>query len=451
MGKTAEEIFRKVAKRIEPSMPEKKRDERISRKINQMLEKGVPNFVEIGMMGSMAKKTNLRHSRDFDVFLLFPKEYSHREMSSLGLEYAKKAVSPNPWTIHYAEHPYLRTEVDGHKVDIVPCFKIDDISEKGSSVDRSQLHAKYVISTITPKMRRDVRLLKKFTKTLGVYGAELKIEGFSGYLCELLILQYGSLKKLMEEALDWDRPVIDIESHHKKKDLPMLFDSPMIVIDPIDPSRNVAAVVSSTSLNRFIFACRQFLKKPSMGFFFKKKTIHAPSKLKKLIKKRNTKLLVLNFNSPELVDDILWPQLKKTALNIGKALQINDFEIFGYYYWTDGSNCLILYELLFPQLPCVKKVAGPKVSMRADCEHFVKSHKNAMNLHIEHNRVVAIEERKYCTPESIVKSAIKDPSKIGVPENFTPYIKKLKLLNISQLLSRKYLEVASDYFTMSVL
>jgi tRNA nucleotidyltransferase (CCA-adding enzyme) len=47
-------------------------------------------------------------------------------------------------------------------------------------------------------MLGEVRLLKKFMKGTGVYGAEIKIGGFSGYLCELLILKYRSFAQTIE-------------------------------------------------------------------------------------------------------------------------------------------------------------------------------------------------------------------------------------------------------------
>jgi tRNA nucleotidyltransferase (CCA-adding enzyme) len=35
-------------------------------------------------------------------------------------------------------------------------------------------------------------------KGTGVYGAEAKVEGFSGYLTELLVINYGSFPKALE-------------------------------------------------------------------------------------------------------------------------------------------------------------------------------------------------------------------------------------------------------------
>ncbi len=68
------------------------------------------------------------------------------------------------------------------------------------------------------KMRGEVRLLKKFMKGIGVYGAEIKTGGFSGYLCELFVLHYGSFVKTLEAfARHKQRIVVDIEGHYKNR------------------------------------------------------------------------------------------------------------------------------------------------------------------------------------------------------------------------------------------
>lgn len=444
------EVFGSVLKEITPNEMEERENRRMAKEMVARIKKEVPACVDVRLMGSVAKGTDLKGKKDFDVFMLFPKEYSHREMSILGLNYARKAVAPDKWTIGYAEHPYLRAIVKGHRVDIVPCYKIADIEEKASSVDRSQLHTQYVNRRITNAQRGDVRLLKQFMKALGVYGAELRIEGFSGYLCEILILHYGSLEKLMKAAAhEWERPIMDIEKHHKV-DLGEIFDAPIIAIDPVDKKRNIAAVISQTSLNRFIFACRQFLKKPGRSFFFPKKKIQKASVLRKLILERKTKLIAIRFDAPKVVEDVLWPQLKKTAINIKRVLQTLDFEVFGCYHWSDGKQCVILLELSVDRLPAVRHVVGPSIKFSKDVDEFVKEHRKALNVHIEHDKIVAVEHRKITAAEDAVKEMLRQPEKHGIPENFHAFVKRSKFLSLNGLLGREYIEFVSDYFTRSV-
>ncbi len=440
-------VFSKALKRIKPTKKEQARDLEQADRIISSIRSKVPKHIEVALMGSVAKGTNLKGNRDFDIFILFPRNYTHHEMSSLGLHYAKLAAHKHE--LAYAEHPYLKAWIGGQRVDIVPSFKIDKIEEKASSVDRSQLHTVYVNGKITDKQRDEVRLLKKFMQTLGVYGAELRVEGFSGYLCELLILHYGSLEKLMRSACSYHRPVLDL-ANTGNQDVGKLFDSPMVVTDPVDPRRNVAAVVSATSLYRFVLACRQFLSSPATQFFFKEKEVHSKKKLSVLISSRKTASLAILFPAPHLVEDILWPQLKKTTLSLVNVLSQNDFEVFGYYYWSNSKECVILLELQCETLPAVRKLYGPAVWMQKPTEDFMRAHKSACNLHIEHERVTAMEKRQFASAQALILHFAKNGQKFGVPGNFVHNFSRLKILSANRLLDKKHIEILSDYFTRTV-
>lgn len=442
--------FGKVLARITPAREERERVDRLADALIERIRREVPKSVGVELMGSLAKGTNLKGTHDFDIFMLFPRSYSHREMAMLGLHYAKKAMAGNRWEVGYAEHPYLRALVQDCKVDVVPCFRISEIGEKGSSVDRSQLHTKYVNKRMGETQRGGVRLLKKFLRTLGVYGAELRVEGFSGYLCELLVLRYGSFEKALQAAAKWDRPVIDIEGQNEGVDLRKVFDAALIVIDPVDRNRNVAAVVSQTSMNRFVLAARQFLKKPGGQFFFRETEIHGAAKLRKIAGERGTEVIVLKFCAPPVVDDVLWPQLKKTSIAVAKALQEQGFGLFGYYHWSAEGECVVLLELENARLPAVKKVIGPEVRMEKAVENFLAGHRGASNVHIEHDRIVAVEKRRVRDAKDAIVKILREAGKIGVPGNFQPLVKKAKIAGLAELMKDKYREIASDYFTRSV-
>ena len=88
-------------------------------------------------------------------------------------------------------------------------------------------------------------------------------EGFSGYLCELLVLHYGGFAPLLRAASEWGPHLkIDIEHHAAKE-----FDEPLIVIDPVDPRRNVAAAVSIDRMAEFVELARGDCEAPSETFF----------------------------------------------------------------------------------------------------------------------------------------------------------------------------------------
>ena len=253
----------------------------------------------------------------------------------------------------------------------------------------------------------------------------------------------------MKEASCWAEPAIDIENYYPQKGREK-FTEPLIIVDPVDKNRNVAAVVSSTSLWRFSLSCRQFLQSPSKKFFFWEKVVQSKKKLESMIRKRNAEFLAIEFDAPDLVEDILWPQLRKSAGAILNFLKFLEFEPLGHYFWSDGKKCVIFIEFLVYSLPAIKKIPGPKASMAADTEKFISAHKNALNLHIEHERIVAIEHRVIQNAAQGALIAVKEPIKCGIPENFAKKMEKAKFLGIKKLLGKRYLGFVSDYYTRQI-
>ena len=124
--------------------------------------------------------------------LLFPR----KNLGDIGLKIAKKAAGDAKQLERFAEHPYLEIFIDGYRVDIVPCYDAKP-GEWQSATDRTPYHTDYIKAHLAKELRGEVRLLKKFMQGIDVYGAEIKVGGFSGYLCELLIMKYGSFTETM--------------------------------------------------------------------------------------------------------------------------------------------------------------------------------------------------------------------------------------------------------------
>ncbi|MCX6769572.1 MAG: CCA tRNA nucleotidyltransferase [Candidatus Micrarchaeota archaeon] len=426
-------VFRSAIRRIEPSARE-------------MAE----SFSAAKLAGSLANGTNLSGGNEFDIFLLFPRHYSHHDMTMNGLSYARRAFAGMRMESRYAEHPYLQVFSGKFHADIVPAYKIESIEQRGSSVDRSQLHTEYVNSKLDEKGKTDVRLLKRFMKNFGIYGAELRVEGFSGYLCELLVIVYGSLYMLMREASKWNNPAIDMEKHLKYGEARKKFASPLVVIDPTDPTRNVAAVVAQTSLSRFVFECRRFLASPSEKFFFSEKNVRSAKAIAGAIAERKTRCLLLCFDAPKVVPDVLWPQLKKTTHALYARLEELDFSVFGSYYWSDGKECAVLFELDRWELPSVKKSPGPQIRFASDMEAFVSKHKNSLNLHLEHDRIVAVDRREFVDAEVALHHATRNQAGIGLPQTMGKMVSKSKIIEGTGMVRAKYAEFLSDYFFMRI-
>lgn len=448
------EIFSRVLKRIKPTKHEVSEERAFARKIMRRLHEILPHDITPELVGSIAKDTHLRGDRDVDIFLLFPKGSTREDLVKKGLEYAKKAVRPGEkWRIGYAEHPYLKAEIEGYEVELVPCFKIREITEKASSADRSPLHSRYILEFLTEEECDDVRLLKAFHKTHGIYGAEVKTEGFSGYLCELLISEFGTFKRLLEAAASWSGvPVLDPENHHPDEAAvrAKFPGASLIMIDPVDPSRNVAASVSPNSLAKFMLAARAFLKMPDEKHFAMKKSAPSAAELAKARKRfegRGTTAVALEFAAPDVIEDILWPQLRKASKIFASRLEEAGFRLFDSGYWTDEkSACVILLELEVSELPAIQKLLGPEVKHAKACEDFTRAHKAALaGPWVEGGRLVAAEPRKWRKAVALIAEIAKHPERYGIPSHIAKTIPGYSLPKPSSLFSKKYSGFMADY------
>ncbi|WP_297499376.1 CCA tRNA nucleotidyltransferase, partial [Thermococcus sp.] len=235
-----------------------------------------------------------------------------------------------------------------------------------TAVDRSILHTGWVNENIKGK-NDEVRLLKKFLKGIKAYGSEVYIRGFSGYLAEILIIKYGSFLDVLEKAdfilrqkiIDpgnWLKREPEIAMKTVKREIDE--DRPLIVIDPVDPRRNVSANLSWEKYGVFYFKSEGFLKEPSTEFFFPPSGVSG-NYLKELGRK-GTHLLTLLFERPRLVDDILMPQLEKSARGIERALGREGFRVFGWDYGYSGEKAFIMLEVEGVERPAVKVHPGPE-------------------------------------------------------------------------------------------
>ncbi|MEM4201778.1 MAG: CCA tRNA nucleotidyltransferase [Candidatus Hadarchaeum sp.] len=371
------DILATVLKRVKPNQSEIKFVEDVASEIILRSKEAISKLgftAKPMVVGSAARGTWLRQDPDIDVFILFDETITREELEQRGMAVAREVAGP-AGEEKFAEHPYVTMKFRGLDIDLVPCFDVADPRRIKSAVDRSPHHQRYVKSKLTPQLVDEVLLLKQFASGTGVYGAELKKQGFSGYLCELLILHYGSFRKLVEEASKWmPGEVIDTLSYYPDKSEPKLIfeNQPLVVIDPVDPSRNAAAAVSLQNFSTYVRACQDFLDNPSLRFFFPKRVrLLSPAELDRVLKRRGTRLFCIVFRSPKVVPDVLYPQLRRTEKAIVTRLVQEGFEVLRSDVWADGHS-VILIELSVSKLPGVKTRVGPPPNISA--KDFIQEH-----------------------------------------------------------------------------
>lgn len=414
-------ILEDVLQKIKPDKEEQKELSKASERLIERAREASSDFevtVEPELVGSSARGTWLSEERDIDLFLLFPKDISRKKLEEIGLEIGKK-ITEGGGTEQYAEHPYINAKIDGFDVDIVPCYDIDDPTNLKSAVDRSPHHQEYIETWLTPDRADQVLLLKKFLMGIGAYGSELKIHGFSGYLCELLIVRYETFAQLIESASDWgQKKIITFGDERDREDLEKMFpNQPLIFVDPVDPGRNVAAAVTKRNYAIFIRASQNFIHEPRKEFFFPKEPPSRPEDLRKLIESRGSKIYMVSLKIPfDLVPDIIYPQLRKTERTLTKRLEEDKFEVLRSDVWGKDHRAIILIEVEVPELPAVRKHIGPPLGV--DPEPFIQKHlkseKKFAGPFINDDGRLAFElERKRVLAKQVLENAMSSLEGLG--------------------------------------
>ncbi len=354
--------------------------------------------VEYMFVGSYARNTWLKGNLEIDVFILFPENVAKEELERMGLEIGKSIL--DEYEIRYAEHPYVHGKVLGVEVDVVPCYKVKDPRNIKSAVDRTPFHHMWLKDRIKGK-ENEVRLLKRFLKVNNLYGAEYKVRGFSGYLCELLVVFYGSFIEVIKNATKWTRKtIIDIPRGEVRK------GKSFFVVDPVDEKRNVAANLSLDNLARFVHLSRLFVQEPSKSFFMEKRR-DPPSKevLEKVLKDRGSAIFAIEFEKPDIVEDNLYPQLERAVRKIYEFLERENFMPLRGRYAVRGNKCYLIFECQVRELSRIIRKLGPPFEEERHVKKFLSKNRK-FEPFIEGGRWWTYDYRKFHRPEDAVKDFI---------------------------------------------
>jgi tRNA nucleotidyltransferase (CCA-adding enzyme) len=414
-----------VLREVRPS-PKESRE--LSSKINVVmgrLKKLAPKGVEIMVAGSSARGTNLRGDSDIDIFLLFNNPVSKDKMEEVDIGIARRLVkgkSGESYIVKYAEHPYARLFLDslGLRVDLVPAYKISSASERITSVDRTQLHNEFVKSSLSQRQQDDVRILKALLKFHGIYGAEAKTEGFSGYLCELLTYQYGSFQKLIAAMANTKVPLV-INLSNVKHDPALLaksFGKKIVVIDPTDEKRNVAANVSDESFARFVLLSRVLVMDPSAKAFNGEKhsEVGSAGKLADLCDRLGTTLCAVRFKSDDIADEIVWQQLRRLMGSANAELSKVGFAPLLSLMEIEGTDAVLGF-MINDGRRRYKVLAGPSALMKEPARAFAlaHAHQSVIFRSLENDRLFVVEKSDCETPAEAVKWVL--GKKVSIPSH----------------------------------
>jgi tRNA nucleotidyltransferase (CCA-adding enzyme) len=431
MQEETDRILGEILDKITPKREEEMKIEALTKQLQLKVasacaEKGVKATVRVE--GSVAKDTWLREEPDIDIFMRLPVSIHKEALGKISLDIARRATEGSKQVERFAEHPYLEAFVGGVRVNVVPCYAVKR-GEWLSATDRTPFHTDYVKNRLDKNLRNEVRLLKKFMQGIGVYGAEIKTGGFSGYLCELLVLHYKSFILALQAFAQYtQRIVIDIENYYagRENELQLLFAEPLVMIDPVDKGRNVASAVQPQKLYTFIGAARAFRQTPSKEFFYPLKTEPLSGEaLKQKLQNRGSACVFLTCTAAEAVPDVLWGQLYRTQRSLRKLIDLYDFKVLRDAVWSDEKTLnVFVLELEQRFLPSVKKHLGPPLSREKECANFVakyaqKNDAAVSGPYIEDGRWVVELQRHFIDVVELLDDKLKEGGRnIGVADLF---------------------------------
>ncbi|MAG07969.1 CCA tRNA nucleotidyltransferase [Candidatus Woesearchaeota archaeon] len=414
-----DKLLTEILKTLKPSKEEESAFISVTNNVLKRLNSSLKDAKAI-LGGSGAKDTWLKGSHDVDIFVLFnynkfkENHLSTSDILEKALKKKFKAIKRIP-----GSRDYFQLKEKGYVFEIVPILNIKKAEESLNITDISPLHVDWVKKH--KKLCDEIRLTKSFCKAQRVYGAESYIKGFSGYLLEILAIHYKSFHQLLKSAAKWkEHDVIDTEKYYKnsKEALNSLnkskLISPLIVIDPVQKERNVAAALDGEKFIQFKEAARKFLKKPDESFFIKKEL--DTKKLKQ--KAGKDRFILLEAESSGSKEDIIGCKLLKVFNYICRQLTGNDFKIINNGWDFDRKSKAILWYIIDKKkLSDSKKVIGPPVKSKYHAKRFKEKHKNAFT---EKNRLYANVKRKFREPSAMIKGIIREEYIKGLVKRIKP-------------------------------
>lgn len=397
-------VVARVRERVSPDAAEREALEAIADRLRARAEDAVadlPVEADVLLVGSTARDTWLADDRDLDIFVRFPPEVTRQDLETYGLKVGH-AVLPDGHE-EYAEHPYVKGDVDGVEVDCVPCYDVDSATEIRSAVDRTPFHTTYVAERLDDDLAGDVRVAKAFLKAARAYGSDLRTRGFSGYLTELLVLEHGGFRGLVKAAVDWTPPVRFDPADHAAR----TFDDPLVVVDPTDPERNVAAALSARNLARLIHYARDLVNDPRESLFEPHEPVPlSAATVRERVRERDTHPVAIRFDVPDVVEDQLYPQLDRSLAGVHDELARRGFAPVRAERFADDARAVLFIECAVAELAAVERHEGPPIGAREHATDFYEAyaHGDATGPYLDGDRYVVEREREYPTPEALLES-----------------------------------------------
>lgn len=428
------QILKQAEKYFIPSEKLQKQKDAIVEQAIKLVQKEASKYSQvtgIEIVGSYAKGTWLPKRADIDIFVKFHADTTEKEFIEAGKKIGFASLQQFKPYVRYAEHPFVEAEIGDTKVNVVPCYDVQEGAWK-SSADRSPFHTKFMIKSLTDTMRNEVRLLKAFLKANDIYGAEIATQGFSGYVAEVLVLNFGSFENVLKE-------ISQLKAGQVIGKTTKQFDTKIVIIDPIDENRNLGAAISTENIGKFVLASRAFLRKPAISFFTSKK---------KTPKMNAKNVLVLSFRYKPRSPDIIWGQIKRAATSITTQMNQAGFSVLKRSaIISDDNVASLLFLLQSTKLDDLQTRLGPEFFVSEHVEKFIVANKKkslAMWIN-DDGKVCSLQKRQNTDAQKFLKILIQyNIEKSGVPAGLKSEIKKFKITTANATKGKSIKEAVAE-------
>lgn len=428
-------VISKAKQVVIPSPTLEKSKKKIANLVYELVEKQIkkfPDVVGLELGGSFAKGTWLLQNSDIDIFIRFKEKVSNERFEEISRKIGFDSMRKYHPYVRYSEHPYVEAKIKETKINVVPCYDVK-LGHWKSSADRSPFHTRYMKKTLTSKMKNEVRLLKTFLQSTGIYGAEVAKQGFSGYVSEVLIINFRSFENVVKS-------ISKIKENQVVGKTTKKFDTPIVIMDPIDTKRNLAAAISEENIGKFIMACRVFQSNPSLKFFKKIKS--------KGSKSNQENILVLKFDFKLRSPDIIWGQIKRAANALTTQLNIGGFNVLRNAVYTDEKKeVYLLFLLESPVIPKKYYKIGPDFFRENDCRSFISKNTSKTELMWinEDRKIISLEKRKHSEAIKFLSNYLKNNLQTGIPKGLQGDFRKgFKVFLGTKTLAKSIKEVADQ-------
>ncbi|MHA1593045.1 MAG: hypothetical protein ACTSUP_11335 [Candidatus Heimdallarchaeaceae archaeon] len=448
---------------IEVIQVQSERHEEIREVLSILKEKILLDLNSLGfkgrveVQGSFVRKTYLGEDDAYDLLLILPQSERakvHQILDSLLKRLKKDRIRNSLLEVkkQTGKIPYLRIIAGDEYVNLFVGFDVTPGEKQISIFDSIPMHTQYLLTHMQENDRNEVLLLKKFMKTVGVYRNELGAIGFNGYLCELLIVFYGSFWDTIKGISSWKpRTIIDIKRKKVQiEDVDSLTSEmlnryyPIYVQDPLNPKDNVAADVSMLQFMSLIAAANIYMFDPSIHFFEDLPCEIPPfdDLVRKIISTgREILVLVLKRNFQEA--EICWQKALSIKSAFSSEIFANNYILERSYAFVSDDYYGLMVSLMNADPQLLRRKDGPDITSKESLE-FLKRYSKHIDVvagpFIDNDRWAVYLTKKGQKIRDFLENLVKKNTFVLNVDSFlkVEIKEKMKVLGIDELLREIY-------------